>query len=232
VGARRRGRSSALVASLLFVALAHALLSMPPAPVGLTGEALAALARSGVSNPVTAALLNYRAYDTLLEVAVLMISIVAVWSVRPATLRRPDAARERPLLASLGRVVVPALVLASGYLLWRGAFAPGGAFQGGALLGGACVLLLAAGSFVPSRQGIGAVRLSLVMGTSVFVAVAAGVMLLEGNLLQYPEASAKHWILAIESAAMLSIGLTLGAMYLAGRPSGRTDDAPRAGGRP
>ena len=39
-----------------------------------------------------------------------------------------------------------------------------------------------------------------------------------GGLLQYPAGSAGIWILAIESAAMISIGLTLGLMFLGGRP--------------
>jgi hypothetical protein len=39
------------------------------------------LAESGVSNPVTAVLLNFRSYDTLLEVAVLVVAMVAVWSM-------------------------------------------------------------------------------------------------------------------------------------------------------
>ncbi len=38
----------------------------------------AALANSGVTNPVTAVLLNFRAYDTLLEVAVLLAAALAV----------------------------------------------------------------------------------------------------------------------------------------------------------
>jgi hypothetical protein len=43
------------------------------------------------------------------------------------------------------------------------------------------------------------------------------------NFLEYRPSSAKHWILAIETAATISIGLTLAALYLGGRPSSAAD---------
>ena len=49
-------------------------------------------------------------------------------------------------------------------------------------------------------------------------AAAAATAALTGGLLRYPAGSAGLWILGIETAALLSIGLTLGALYLAGRP--------------
>ena len=41
------------------------------------------LSASGVSNPVTAVLLNFRGYDTLLEMAVLLVAVVGAWSLGP-----------------------------------------------------------------------------------------------------------------------------------------------------
>jgi hypothetical protein len=52
----------------------------------------------------------------------------------------------------------------------------------------------------------------------VFASVAGITTWMTGGLLQYPAGSAGIWILAIESAAMISIGLTLGLMFLGGRP--------------
>lgn len=136
-------RSTALLSWLLFGLIAWVVLVLP-APVGLTQAALTELERSGVTNPVTAALLNYRGYDTLLEVAVFLLAVVGVWSVRAGD--ATDMARqENPTLLALLRLVQPVLILAGGYLLWIGAFAPGGAFQGGAVIGGAAVLALLSG---------------------------------------------------------------------------------------
>jgi multisubunit Na+/H+ antiporter MnhB subunit len=203
----------------LFAALGWAVLSLPVRPTGLTAASLANLPESGVTNPVTAVLLNYRGYDTLLEVGVLLLAIVAVWSLRrgdwPASNRH-----DHPLLMSLLRGVLPMLVLAAGYLLWIGAFAPGGAFQGGALLGGAIVLVVLGGLARRVRQFDRLLRAGLVLGVIVFAAVCAVTMRLTGGLLQFPAGTGGTWIMVIESAALISIGLTLGLLYVGGRPHG------------
>ncbi len=211
-------RLNGILSVALFALLGWAMLALPEKPHGLTEPALAQLPNSGVSNPVTAALLNYRAYDTLLEVAVFLLAIVGVWSLREERIDRVDLS-ERPLVFSLLRLVLPALVVAGGYLLWIGSFAPGGAFQGGALLGGAFVLLLLAGLGGGALKRERWLRFGLVLGLGVFVGVSAGVMLLTGGLLEYPRASAGNWILAIEAAALISIGLTFGGLFLGGRPA-------------
>ena len=201
----------------LLAGLSWAVLSLPAKPTGLTTESLAKLHESGVTNPVTAVLLNYRGYDTLLEVGVLLLAIVGVWSLRRGEWPAGDL-RDRPLLMSLLRVLLPVLVLAAGYLLWIGAFAPGGAFQGGALLGGALVLVMLGGLARRFMQRGRLLRFGLALGVLVFAAVCAVTKLLTGGLLQYPAGSGGTWIMVIESAALISIGLTLGLLYLGGRP--------------
>ena len=112
--------SIGILSLALLAALSWAVLSLPAKPTGLTEASLARLSESGVTNPVTAVLLNYRGYDTLLEVGVLLLAIVGVWSLRRGEWPAADL-RDRPLLLSLLRVVLPVLVLAAGYLLWIGA---------------------------------------------------------------------------------------------------------------
>lgn len=201
----------------LLAALGWAGLHLPANPSGLTAESLAKLAESGVTNPVTAVLLNFRAYDTLLEIGVLLLAIVGVWALRRGEWPDGDL-RERPLLLSLLRLLLPVLVLAAGYLLWIGAAAPGGAFQGGALLGGALVLVMLGGlarRFVQRERWL---RWGLALGVLVFAMAGAVTQWLTGGLLQYPAGSGGTWIMVIESAALISIGLTLGLLYLGGRP--------------
>lgn len=202
----------------LLAALSWAVLSIPAKPTGLTGASLARLSESGVTNPVTAVLLNYRSYDTLLEVGVLLLAIVGVWSLRSGEWPAADL-RDRPLLLSLLRVVLPVLVLAGGYLLWIGAFAPGGAFQGGALLGGAIVLVMLGGLARRVVNRAGLLRAGLMIGVMVFGTVGAITLQLTGGLLQYPPGAGSAWIMVIESAALISIGMTLGLLYLGGRPT-------------
>jgi multisubunit Na+/H+ antiporter MnhB subunit len=201
-------------------------LGLPEQFAGLVNEADEALDRSGVSNPVTAVLLNYRGYDTLLEVAVLLLAIVAVWSLRVEGVSAFTAPGE-PMLAALLRVLLPLLLLASGYVLWIGSFAPGGAFQGGALIGGALVLMLL-GGLIGRRvlQRLTLLRAGLWLGLAVFIAVGLGVMVGGGRLLEYPTGQAGTLILIIEAAALISIGLTLGALFFGGQP---TLDSQRKG---
>jgi multisubunit Na+/H+ antiporter MnhB subunit len=208
----------------LFAALSWAVLSLPATPAGLTATALAKLPESGVTNPVTAVLLNYRAYDTLLEVGVLLLAIVGVWSLRRGEWPAGDL-RDRPLLLSLLRVVLPLLVLAAGYLLWIGGFAPGGAFQGGALLSGALVLVMLGGLARGFLMRERLLRAGLVLGVLVFAAAAAFTLWQTEGMLQYPPGSGGMWIMVIESAALISIGLTLGLLYLGGRPTKAQSDS-------
>ena len=209
----------------LLALLGWAVLALPEKPHGLTEPALAQLPRSGVSNPVTAALLNYRSYDTLLEVAVFLLAIAGVWSLRAVRIAKVDL-RQRPLVLPLLRLILPVLVMAGGYLLWIGSFAPGGAFQGGSLLGGACVLLLLAGLGGRALRHEQWLRFGLVLGLLVFVAAGGGVMLLTGGLLEYPVASAGNWILAIEASALVSIGLTFGGLFRGGRLAAKRPAPP------
>ena len=63
---------------------------------------------------------------------------------------------------------------------------------------------------------------------AVFVGVGLGVMLLGRRLLDYPAGQAGLLILLIEAAALLSIGLTLGALFFGGRPALENDTPPEA----
>lgn len=210
-----------VAATALFAIIAWALLGiestrLDSAPAGLTERALAALPQSGVENPVTAAVLNYRAYDTLLELGVLLLAIAGIWTLRRA--ETPERAyTTRPILVSLLHVLVPSLCVAAGYLLWVGSFAPGGAFQGGALLGGAIVLAWASGRVRGAARWAPAARAGLGLGPAVFALAAVLTFGITGSILGYPEGSGGTWILAIESAALISIGLTLGALFVGGR---------------
>ncbi len=187
-----------------------------------TGPRLATLAleqlpESGVSHPVTAVLLNYRAYDTLLELAVLLAALLGIWSLGPAPAGFQLAG---PALAVMARWIVPLAILTGGYLLWVGGHAPGGAFQAGALLGSAGVILRLAGhprAGLPSEE---AQRWLVVAGVGVFVLIGLLLAALGYGFLTYPKAGAKWLILLIETAATLAIGATLAAAYVGGRPLG------------
>jgi len=95
----------------VLAALSWAVLALPAQPPGLTAEALGKLPESGVMNPVTAVLLNYRGHDTLLEVAVLLLAITGVWSLRQGEFPATDL-RERLSRGESVRYLVPDAVAA------------------------------------------------------------------------------------------------------------------------
>ncbi|WP_303786708.1 MnhB domain-containing protein [Azovibrio restrictus] len=201
------------LAALVFaLVLGSAMLDLDPAPVDLRPAVAAHLEASGVAHPVTAVLLNYRGYDTLLEVAVLLLALFAILAVIPdSQTGRPTPAA--PVLQTLARLAVPLMLVTATFLLWAGAFRPGGAFQAGSVLAAALVLLHLTGLLAGWPQPGARLRWGLAAGFLVFLAVAAA-LLLQGHLLQYPPAWAGLLILCIEFALTLSLGLLLAGLFL------------------
>jgi multisubunit Na+/H+ antiporter MnhB subunit len=194
-------------------ALLHAFSNPPP---DMLPRAISAnLATSGVSNPVTAVLLNFRAYDTLLELAVLLTAVLGIFALGQAT---PGYRPAGLVFDGLVRWLVPVLILTAGYLLWVGAHAPGGAFQAGAMLAAAGVVLRLGGR---TRIGLPEgfmLRIVMSVGVGMFLLIGLTLLILGRPFLGYPPAWAGTLILMIESAAMLSIATTLVLAFLGGQP--------------
>lgn len=185
--------------------------------IRLTDAVAQHLNQSGVSNPVTAVLLNFRAYDTLLELAVVLTAVLTVLSLGPI---RSGYQPAGTLLAGMLRWLVPLLVMTSGYLLWVGAHAPGGAFQAGAVLAAAVILIHQGQISAISSISLSWLRWILVAGIVVFLAVGVAMLMLNESFLGYIPALSGTLILAIEAAATFSIAAALSLAYLGGRPQG------------
>lgn len=208
-------------AGVLAFGLIRAVLELPAEPGGLTRTVDARMDRSGVEHPVTAVLLNFRGYDTWLELGVLLLAAMGVLLFQPVTglSRVQPLPPADPILRRAIALLLPLAVLAAGYLLWIGKYTSGGAFQAGVVLGSALILMGLSGSsslvILPDRV----FRIVLVLGFVAFTAVA-GVLALSGRgLLTYPESQAGNLILFIEACATLSIAWTMAALILGLRPS-------------
>lgn len=198
--------------ALLAGVFVYGLLALPNGDRPLPVLVDAHLSMTGVVHPITAVLLNYRGYDTLLEIAVLLLALIGMLSVTPA-LPASRGAPPNPVLRTFASVAAPLAVVASGYLLWAGAHQPGGAFQAGAVLAAAGVLLYLAGRLPPWISPGGLLRTGLGAGFLIFL--SAGLLMLdEGALLKYPVETAGGWILTIEAGLTASIGLTLAGLFL------------------
>ncbi|TVQ88657.1 MAG: sodium:proton antiporter, partial [Chromatiaceae bacterium] len=84
-------------------------------------------------------------------------------------------------------------LLAAGYMLWVGFDAPGGAFQAGALLGAAGVLLRLAGDPTGGLPGPLVQRWLVGSGVAGFVLVGLGLLLSGRGFLNFPTGAAK-WL--------------------------------------
>ena len=205
-----------LAAILMFVL--HGQLHETPGLAPLVERNLAA---SGVSNPVTAVLLNFRGYDTLLETIVLVIALVAVWSVTPDRFwggapglrqhARPDG-----ILAHFGRLLPAVGILVGIHLLWAGSHAPGGAFQAGTVFAAVWLLVAMAGLTDAPAVSDRRLRIAIAGGPLVFLLVA-GAGAVAGTFLGFPTRYAYYMIVTVEVALTVSIAATL-AMLVLGPP--------------
>jgi hypothetical protein len=87
------------------------------------------------------------------------------------------------------------------------------------VLAAAGVLMLLAGWQLPAALAALPLRLVLVAGPATFLLLAVIALLLEGRLLQFAPEWAGRVILVIEMTAMISIGVTLLALFVGAAPN-------------
>jgi multisubunit Na+/H+ antiporter MnhB subunit len=200
------------------LALGAILSTLPERAAGLRPLVERDLAASGVANPITAVLLNFRGYDTLLESIVLLVSLVGIWSLTPNHCWGGGAgpkhhAKPEGVLAYFGRILPAVAFLVGAYLLQTGADAPGGAFQAGTVLAAAWLLAIMAGLIEAPAVSSRRLRLLLAVGPAFFLLIGA-LTAFGGAFLRYPPGAAKALIVAIEALLAVSIAATLTLVIL------------------
>lgn len=214
--------SAALLSASIATSFAWIVTAEPASGLSLASLVLEHLPDSGLGNPVAGVLFVYRALDTLLEKIVLLLALLGVWSLAldcawPGIPGLRTFPYKDDTLALLARWLPPIGCLFGIYMCWAGASQPGGAFQGGAILAAMWLLLMLAGvKPVPASNGI-LLRLSLVAGPALFLAVGLAGFAIAGGFLAYPLDYAKALIVGIELALTLSIATVLG-LLAAGTP--------------
>jgi multisubunit Na+/H+ antiporter MnhB subunit len=211
-----------LLCALITAALATAILLPPEIIPTLAPAVMEHLAQTGLGNPVAGVLFVYRSLDTLLEKVVLLIALLGVWSLAPDSLWGgiPGLrvyARPNRTLTFLARLLPPVGIVVAIYMCWIGASEPGGAFQGGTVLAAMWLLIMIAGLESVPSIGQPWIRLLLIVGPVIFLAIGLAGSVLANAFLAYPPGYAKPMIVAIEAALTLSIGVALG-MLAAGPP--------------
>ncbi|WP_253447611.1 hydrogenase subunit MbhD domain-containing protein [Natronospira proteinivora] len=205
---------------LLSAGLAWLMLPMPGTG-GPTADAVTtAQADHFLGNPVTSVLLDYRAYDTLLEMVVLLLAIMGARILIHQThlpSLHPPRQSDPPMVAPLVAAATPLMLLTAFYLFWAGSHSPGGAFQAGALLGALGVMYRLTGRMAARDHASPLIRLLLIVGLGLFSLFAVWGLWIDGMPLSYPavETLAYGLVLGIEFALMISIALTLMLMFSA-----------------
>jgi multisubunit Na+/H+ antiporter MnhB subunit len=226
LSAERPGAPLRWLAAVASVAVAGAIaasvLSLPdPAPT-LAPAVAEHLPSIGLGNPVTAVLIAYRALDTLLESIVVVFALIGVWSLAPDHLwggypGPRQYADPNSILAYLARVLPPIGIIVGLYIFWVGADLPGGKFQGATILAAMWLLVMMAGLTDAPPISRTWLRILLVAGPLLFIAIGFAGALTAGAVLAYPEGYAKLLIKVTEAALMPTLTLTL-ALLVAGAP--------------
>lgn len=220
---RRRDRLGgwlALLAGLLaFGFVAAGVLAYQAGSPGLRDLVAQALPHTRVGNPVTAVLLDVRGYDTMLEVGVLLLAwLAASASNGPSRGRsgRPTAGVLGPSGVSvdriLARLLLAPLLLVAAYLLWRGTDGPGGALQAGAVVA-ATAVAWRLGSGAESSFTARPLRWLAPAAMGVFLLAGAGVGIVTGTFLDYPQTAVREIIMGIEVATAGSVAFILAALF-------------------
>lgn len=200
---------SSLWMFVLAAVLLYALSTIPPLAGNATLAVSAALESSEIAHPVTAVLLAFRAYDTLLEIAVLLVAVLAAQAAPSAIRASP---KYDPALAAVVGWMVPIAILVAVYLLWAGSSRTGGAFQAAAVLAGAILLARFSGQW-PDADRLWKHAGAGVFGLVTFILVGLSGAFTAGAVLGYPAGWAGILVLGIEAALMLSIAASLLALF-------------------
>lgn len=120
------------------------------------------LQETGAVNIVTGMILDYRAFDTLGESHVLFVATITVLILLHLT--KTDEAKSAvtndrkfepkndPILQMAARFLVPIIAVFGIYVILNGHISPGGGFSGGAIIGAALILYVAAFGFEKTEK--------------------------------------------------------------------------------
>lgn len=215
------------VTGLLWLALVES----PQPGVNLPAILDDQLLASGVEHPITAVLLSFRAYDTLLEIAVILVAVVVGLALRFSQEDQPAESQVlSPLLQKMLVWLLPLMLLVAVYLLWIGSYRSGGAFQAAAVLAALAVLMRMSGLKIPGHEDLRILRLGLVLGLGLFLLVGSLAMMTGGAFLAWPAGWEGVAILVVEAGLTFSLGALLFSLFEAS-PAPQQARLTRQGGQ-
>ncbi|WP_409969552.1 MnhB domain-containing protein [Bengtsoniella intestinalis] len=140
------------------------------------------LAETGATNIVSGMILDYRAFDTLGESAVLFLASVSVFMLMKNTESHPEhgtvhhryrKVQRDPIVKNIAKYIIPFLLVFGIYIVLNGHLSPGGGFAGGSVMGASLILYSSAYGYESIRKVITQKRVRRVTFCSLsFYAVA------------------------------------------------------------
>ncbi len=192
---------------------------------------------TSVPNIVTSVLADYRAFDTMLETAVIFAAGVAVTAIlrrsRKKGSKKPKAETGRNrayrdrIVWMVSRQIVPFMQLFALYVIAHGHYSPGGGFQGGVILGASFILIGISADLKTMLERMSE-KWNLLLG-NIGVLIYAGIgvccLLLGANFLDYSALSAilpattpvearSHSMLGIEIGVAIAVMAIMVAIYV------------------
>lgn len=196
----------------VFMLLCSTLLSLEKFDPIIDQHIIHHLPDSGVSHNVTAVLLNFRALDTLLEVGVVLLALIAIHTLDPHFRYKPLSS-ENTITNTFVALLFPLIVLCSFYVLYSGSYQSGGAFAAAALLaGGIIIVRLVKPRYLSGLQEL-SMRFVYVSGLLFFVGVGTGTLFF-GSFLEYRNTIATFLIVSIETVLTVSLGVILATYFI------------------
>jgi multisubunit Na+/H+ antiporter MnhB subunit len=162
-------------------------------------------------------LLDFRLYDTWLELAVLILALLGVLGAGGrSSIHQPDSPfGENPVLLWLVRLLIPGVLSTAVYILLLGDHAPGGAFQAGVILASGLTLLWLSGYRSVAALPRWLWYALVICGfASIEVLAICTFWLQDIPVLGYPDRLVKPLILVLESLAAFSIGVILATLTI------------------
>lgn len=200
------------IATILFILLSICLLFCVHFTPTIDGSIQSNLIQSGVSHDVTAVLLNFRALDTLLEIGVIFLALLAISALKPYFYYKL-LSFESKVTDTFVAFLFPIIALSAFYILYIGSYKSGGAFGASALLaGGIIVLRLVKPKYFENFKE-SYLRMVYTSGLLFFASVGIATLFF-GSFLHYRNDIATLFIISIETVLTANLAFILSSFFI------------------
>ena len=198
-----------LLSITLFLILFSAIVEISFTSNGLLNLAKENLEKSGVDYLVTAVVLNYRSFDTMFEIFVLALAFFGTLIISK---EEPKKLKEdEPILNFFSSILTPLVFMVAIFILYKGSYSAGGAFQASSLIAGGLILSFLSGRNIVIDRDKLRYKVTLSIGLIVYLSIAT-IGAISSTMLNFN--SSGFLIMILEMSLTLTISYILFLLYL------------------